>query len=135
MGFGFFQHLQYYIHNVSHSRVSKYLWENGNISFTELTSWDLQQTIIFWTSLSCSSFDLSSLSNIFMPLSITASIMATCHWVIQCKLEFDSTEHADDRTHLRKYGFYTVWNIFYAFVQSEREILNRINSEETCIYP
>ena len=28
-----------------------------------------------------------------MPLSITASRMATCHGVIQCKLEFDTTEH------------------------------------------
>ena len=63
--FHLFQILQYYTKNVSNSRVSKYLWENSNISFTDFTPSDLQQAKIFWASMSCSRLFSSPLSRVF----------------------------------------------------------------------
>ena len=59
--------------------------------------------------------------------------MATCHGVIQCKLEVDIIEHNDEKDAFEEIWVFYCLEYFHAFVQSEREILYRINSEKTYI--
>ena len=55
-----------------------------------------------------------------MPLSITASIMATCHGVIQCKLEFDIIDHNGEKDAFEEIWVFYCLEYFHAFMQSER---------------